>query len=250
MTKANQDFSGKTVLITGANGGIGSAFVRAFSEAGANVVATTRKSLPQIAGTVRTITMDVTDEKSVAAARQQIGAVDILVNNAGVNANRRLFAADAILNAHSEMEANYFGILNTVRTFGPDMQAQTSGVIANVLSVLSHVNLPTSASYCASKAAALSLTQAIRAELSPFGILVCGLFPSAVDTRMTAGSPVPKSAPEEVADTLLKAIREGSESAYVGSAAGVYSRWRDDPGAIERLMASRLPMEFGEDNNR
>ncbi len=140
------------------------------------------------------------------------------------------------------MDVNYFGLLRLTQAFAPAMRERRSGVVANMLSILGHVNLPLSASYCASKAAALSLTQALRAELSPYGIQVCGVFPSAVDTRMTANSKMPKSTPDEVAAALLSAIREGSTDVFIGQARDIYARLRQDPGAVEVAMASRLPL--------
>ncbi len=97
-------------------------------------------------------------------------------------------------------------------------------------------------SYCASKAACWSLTQAVRAELAPPGIRVIGIFPGAVDTRMSAVFPPPKLAPAEVAAATVSAIQQGLEEAYPGAMAeGMITGLRTDPKAVEREMAGYLP---------
>ncbi len=240
MSTSDPTFTAKTVLITGAAGGLGRALVSAFAAAGSRVIAATRDGRFPDPDT-QAVAIDVADRQSVAAAARGAGPIDVLVNNAGANANLRLFAPDAYEEAEREMAANYLGVLAMIRAFAPAMRERRQGAIVNILSGLSLVNLPLAASYCASKAAAWSLTQAARAELAPYGVRVHAVFAPAMDTRMTAQMSGPKMRPDEAAAAILAAIRAGEEDAYIGASRDLAARLRQDPKAVERTMAARLP---------
>lgn len=243
----NRVVKGKTVLVTGADGGIGRALVEAFVKAGATRVWTaSRKPLPGVpdeSAIVRPVRMDVTDVASVEAAVAATGGeVEILVNNAGVTAISGLLDADTIDGARQEMEVNYLGTLNVIRGFAPAMKRRGQGVIVNVLTVLAHANLPSMGSYCASKAAALSMTQGVRAELMPWGVRVAAIFPSTVDTPASADSPPPKLRPGQVAEAVVRQIIDGTEDVYPGRiAADLYAGWRDSHKVVERELGMALP---------
>jgi short-subunit dehydrogenase len=113
-------------------------------------------------------------------------------------------------------------------------------MLVHLLTFLSHVNLPLMASYCASKAAAHSITQAVRAELGRDGVQVCGVYPTVVDTAMSRGVPGPKMSATELAQHIVAAIRAGSEDVFPGAAEGAYRLYLTDPKAAESRMASRL----------
>ncbi len=238
---ATQFLNGKTVLVTGASGGIGSQLVKAFIAAGAaHVLAAGRTPVAQD-GRVHFLPLDLSSDASVEAAAAQAGAqVDVIVNNSGFNANQRL-ADCSTADAANEMDVNYFGLLRMYRCFAPAMKQRGSGTFVNILTVLARANLPTMATYCASKAAALSLTQAMRAELSPHGVRVCAVLPAAVDTRMSAHAPQPKLAPAELAEAVLGALRDGTEDVYPGAAANLHKLLQADWKAVERMLAGRLP---------
>lgn len=243
----NREVRGKTVLITGADGGIGGALVDAFVKAGAaRVWKGTRRPIDDGTwsddDTVRAVRMDVTDSASVEAAVVATGGVDILVNNAGVTAVSGLLDADGIDGARQEMEVNYLGTLNVIRGFAPSMKERGKGAIVNILTVLAHANLPSMGSYCASKAAALSMTQGVRAELMPWGVRVAAIFPSTVDTPVSADSPPPKLRPAQVADAVIRQILDGTEDVYPGRiASDLYAGWRDSPKVVERELGMGLP---------
>ena len=217
--------------------------VRAFLDAGAaEVIAASRTPDDASDSRVRAHALDVTDDASVAAAAAAFAErVDILVNCAGANANSRIFLPPALEGAREEMDVNYFGLLKMVRAFAPAMQRRRQGAIVNMLSMVSLVNMPRMATYCASKAAAYSLTQAIRAELMPYGIHVCTMLPSATDTPMSAHLSIPKLKPATVADAVIAAIRDGIEDAHEGLIhEEIYQGLRTDPKSIERQMAAKL----------
>jgi NAD(P)-dependent dehydrogenase (short-subunit alcohol dehydrogenase family) len=243
MNGPRQDITGKIVFLSGASGGIGAELIRAFCDAGAaEIIAASRHPIVSDRGQVRPYKLDVTADAEVAeAGRQFADRTHILVNCSGVNSNSRIFAPPSLAEARQEMEVNYFGLLNMVRAFAPAMKARKSGTIVNMLSMVSLVNIPLMGSYCASKAAAWSLTQAMRAELRPHGVHVCAMFPSATETAMTAHLSIPKLKPAMVADAVIDAIRDGTEDAQEGLIHDhVVTGLRTDPKAVERQMAARL----------
>jgi NAD(P)-dependent dehydrogenase (short-subunit alcohol dehydrogenase family) len=229
------------VLLTGAGGGIGMALTLALLEAGVAEVISAGRGHPPARPRLTQESVDVTDAASVQALAARCGGrIDVAIHCAGVNANQRLFTPGFEAAARREMEVNYFGLLNLATAFAPAMQARGSGMFVHLLTFLSHVNLPLMASYCASKAAAHSLTQALRAELGRSGVQVCGVYPAVVDTAMSRDIPGPKLAPEELALAIVQAIQSGAEDIYPGPAEGAYRQYLTDPKAAERRMASRL----------
>ena len=232
-------------LVTGANRGVGEAFVRALLDRGAAKVYAAMRSTEEYEapdGRVQPLALDVTDHAAVAAAAAECGDVTLLVNNAGVNRNRPISDDDALRNARDEMEVNYFGTMEMCRRFGPVLADNGGGAIVNMLSLLSRVNLPMIGTYCASKAAALSLTQGVRAELAAQGTLTVAVMPGAIDTRMGDMNPPPLEKPEDVANAALDAVEAGEEDIYPGvMAEGVSQGLAADPKAVEKEFAAYLP---------
>jgi NAD(P)-dependent dehydrogenase (short-subunit alcohol dehydrogenase family) len=236
------DLKGSVVLITGAGGAIGQAATRAFIEAGAaKVYAATRVGGAEV-GLVdeRVVPMhlDVTDQASIDAAAAQCTDVTVLINNAGVNHNAPVIGADDVEWARHEIEVNYLGNLAVSRAFAPILGANGGGAMVNVLSILSRINHPGMATYCASKAALHSVTQAFRAQLRGQGTFVCAFMPGAVDTRLTAHLPIPKMTTDETAAALIDALRNDVEDAYPGDmAGGVSAGLAADHKAVEAQFA-------------
>jgi len=233
-----------TVLLTGANGGIGTALLAALRAAGARrIYACARNPKGIKAGKrVEVLKLDITDPKQVAAAAKVAGDVDIVINNAGVNFNTPLLGRPDAANARAEMEVNYFGLLNMAQAFAPVLKRNGGGAFVNLLSILARVNLPLMGSLCASKSAALSLTQAMRAELAAQKTLVVGVMPGAVDTAMTAGFKGDKIEPADVAQAIVWALAHGQEDVYPGVMAYEVGRLlAQDMKATERFFATMLP---------
>jgi len=204
---------GSTVLVTGANRGLGRAFVHAFRSAGcAKIYAAARNpGTPVAEESVEPVRLDITKADQVAAAAARCGDVDILINNAGVAGFSPALGAPAMDNARLEMETNYFGTLAMCRAFAPILKRNGGGAIVNILSVVSWFNAPMQGTYCASKAAAWSLTKAVRFELRAQGTLVAGVYAGYIDTDMTAGLALPKSHPDEIAARVLAGIESHCE---------------------------------------
>lgn len=233
---------GAVVLITGAGGAIGQAATKAFVDAGvAKVYAATRVANAEVGLTherVAAVHLDVTDPASILTAAKLCGDVTILVNNAGVNHNAPIVGADDDDWARHEIEVNYLGPLAVTRAFVPILAANGGGTIVNVLSILSRINHPGMATYCASKAAMYSATQALRAQLRHQKTFVCAFMPGAVDTRLTAHLPIPKMTTEETAVALIDALTNDVEDAYPGDmAGGVSAGLANDHKAVEAMFA-------------
>jgi len=229
---------GKVALVTGANRGLGAALVRALFEAGcAQVYAAARDVAKLPESSAVAIRLDITDPEQVAGAAAKCSDVDILVNNAGVAAFEPLVAAPSIAFARTEMETNYFGTLSMCRAFAPVLARNGGGVIANVLSVVSWFNVPGQGSYCASKAAAWSLTRGIRFELRAQGTLVTGIYAGYIDTDMAADVNAAKSTPAQIAQRVLAGIESGAEDVYADErAVNVHAELLRDSTAFDANM--------------
>jgi NAD(P)-dependent dehydrogenase (short-subunit alcohol dehydrogenase family) len=204
--------SNSVAFVTGANRGLGLAFVRALLAGGARKVYAAARDPDSIKlPGVTPVRLDVTNADEVEAAARARVDVDLLINNAGISRGRAFLSPDAIQAARAEMETNYFGPLLVSRAFSPILARNGGGAIVNVLSALSWVNLPTSATYSASKAAAWSLTNGLRGELRTQGTQVLGLHVGYMDTDMTARIDAPKSRPEDVVKVTLAALEAGGE---------------------------------------
>ncbi len=155
------------------------------------------------------VAIDISDPESVAAAAEAATDVTLLVNNAGITAGANLLRGE-LDDIRREMETNYFGTLSVVRSFVPVIEGNGGGALLNVLSVLSWLSLPITGGYCASKAAAWSMTNALRAELADRGIGVTALHIGMMDTDMGAGAPGEKADPAQVAALGIDGIAEGA----------------------------------------
>lgn len=230
---------GKRVLVTGASRGLGRALVEAFVEAGAKeVIAGIRKledrQAPQLAR-VTPVRLDVTSDRDCEVVGR-MGSIDILVNNAGVAGfgNPLTMSFEAI---QEEMSVNYLGVVRVTRAVAPGMIDKGDGIIVNVATAFAKVNLPIVGTYCATKAALLSLGQALRAYLSKQGVRVITVMPTTIDTDMSRRFDVPKMTKEFVASEILKAIREERHDPPIGDAAnGICEELAKDPAAVEKRL--------------
>ncbi len=240
---------GSVALVTGANRGIGKAYVEALVKAGASRIYATARSMETLKDIVAIapdriipVALDVTNSEQVNAAAHTAHDVTLLINNAGVIGSGGLFIANTVETAQWEMNTNYFGTLSMVRTFAPILKQNGGGAIVNMLSVVSVANAPVFSSYSASKAALHSLTQGIRAELSSQGTRAIGVFPGPVDTAMTEGMPMDKAAPSEVAKATLQAIEQGIDDVYPDPVSqDVFSELQFPLKAVEKQFAGWMP---------
>lgn len=237
-------------LVTGANRGIGRVFVEELLKRGASkvyVAARDTTSLKQILkdGDRRLVPMplDVTDPDQVAAAAVIASDVTLLVNNAGYAAFEGAISASDTDNARREMDVNYFGNLSLTRAFAPVLAKTGSGAIVNMLSMLSLVSLPVAATYAASKAASLSLTRSVRAELGAQGTQVIGVLAVQTETEMGAKLPEPRMTPQEVVTEALDAVEAGINDEVVAGEQTrvIHAAFTADPKGLQAKMSTRLP---------
>ncbi len=238
------NLNGKTVLVTGANRGIGAAVVRELLKAGAaKVYAAVRKpaTLPDFGDArVHPLALDIRDEASIAAAATAAADTDILVNNAGT----AMFAnfIDSPLDVlKSDMDTNYYGTLNVIRAFVPAFTKRGSGTIANVDSVVGLTSSPPLPGYSASKAALHSLTQNLRVTLADRGIKVLGIYPGPIETELWDGKgPAVKASAESTAEQIVAGLEKGDTYIFPDPVAQyIGSLWEKDGRTLDTALAQR-----------
>lgn len=202
------DLSTSTVLVTGANRGLGRALAVELLNRGAAVYAGARNPAQVDLPGVTPIALDITDPASVAAAVEATGDVTVLINNAGSATGSNLLTGN-LDDIRLEMDTHYFGTLSMVRGFSPQIAANGGGAILNILSALSWFSFPDAGAYCAAKSAQWSLTNSLRAQLAGQGIRVAGLHVGYMDTDMTHGVTAPKSDPADIARIAVDGIAAG-----------------------------------------
>jgi NAD(P)-dependent dehydrogenase (short-subunit alcohol dehydrogenase family) len=234
-----------TVLITGANRGIGRALVDEALRRGAKkVYAGTRQPFAHSDGRVKPLTLDVTNTAQIQDAVKNVEALDILINNAGLAFFDDL-SDRAALEQH--LAVNLFGTYGVTRAFIP-LLTRSRGAIVNVLSVAALATLPIVPAYSISKAAAFSLSQSLRALLAGRGVRVHAVLAGPVDTDMSRGFDVPKASPESVARAIFDGVENGQEDIFPDPMSeSMAESWRS--GAVKALerqfaaLAEAVPVQ-------
>jgi NAD(P)-dependent dehydrogenase (short-subunit alcohol dehydrogenase family) len=212
------DLSTGTVLVTGANRGLGRALAAELLGRGATVYAGARNPDRVDLPGAKPIALDITDPASIAAAAQATGDVTILINNAGSSTGADLLSAD-LSDIRLEMDTHYYGTLSMVRAFAPQIAAAGGGAILNILSGLSWVSFPEAGAYCAAKSAQWSLTNTLRLQLAGQGIRVAGLHVGYMDTDMARAVDAAKSDPADIARIAVDGIAAGTYEILADDAA-------------------------------
>jgi NAD(P)-dependent dehydrogenase (short-subunit alcohol dehydrogenase family)/uncharacterized OB-fold protein len=244
----------RKVLVTDGKTAVGQAIVRAVIAAGADIVwvgyAEPWKKSPgfeqlQALPQVTALALDVTDSRAVKEMAGEIGGrVDILINTAELHRTHGIASRSGIDVARAEMDVNYFGLLRLAQEFGPAMcfrgaDGQSSATAwVNLLSIYALSNFPPHGTFSASKAAAHSLSQCLRAEMRPAGVRVINVFPGPIDDEWNQTLPPPKLAPEALAQAVVRALTDGVEDVYPGDVAQEWlARWDESPKTLERELS-------------
>ncbi len=243
----------RKVLVTDGKTRVGQAIVRALIAAGADLVwvghaeackdsaeFTALAALPRVA----LLPLELTKAQSVKRVAAEIaGRVDILINTAEVHRCCGIASQSGVEAAHAEMEVNYFGLLRLAQEFGPAMRSRgadgQAGAVAwvNLLSVYALSNFPPHGTFSASKAAALSLSQCLRAEMRSAGVRVVNVFPGPIDDEWNQMLPPPKLTVDALARAVVNALQNGIEDEYPGDVAQDWlTRWRENPKILEKEL--------------
>jgi NAD(P)-dependent dehydrogenase (short-subunit alcohol dehydrogenase family) len=230
-------FAGKSVLVTGANRGLGRALVEELLRRGApRVYAGTRQPILVGDERVTNVTLDVTDPAQIQAAADGVDSLDILINNAGVSVPDDLTDRSAF---ERHLAVNLYGTLDVTQAFLP-LLTRSHGAVINIVSLGAVAAVPVLPAYSVSKAASLSLTQSLRALLTARGVSVYAVMPGPIDTDMVRALEIPKTPPEDVARATLDLIEQGEEDIFPDPmSAPLAERWRTSPVKdIERQNAA------------
>jgi NAD(P)-dependent dehydrogenase (short-subunit alcohol dehydrogenase family) len=223
----------KTVLVTGANRGVGQALVKEALNRGAQrVFAGTRGALPNADPGVTALTLDVTNASHIQRAVGEVAALDVLINNAGILSYDDL-TDFAVIQKH--LDVNFLGLLKVTQAFLP-LLISSKGAIVNILSLSSVAPVPVQPSYSISKAAALSLTLSLRALLSRQGVGVHAVILGSIDTDMSRGFDGPKASAESAAVGIFDGLEKEEEDIFPDPASrSIANGWRAGvTKAIER----------------
>jgi NAD(P)-dependent dehydrogenase (short-subunit alcohol dehydrogenase family) len=219
--------AGKSVLITGANRGLGQALVEESLRRGAErVYAGARQQFSHPDARVTPLSLDVTDPAQIRAAVDGVESLDILINNAGVSVPDDLSDRSAF---ERHLAVNLYGTLDVTRAFVPSL-TRSHGAVVNIVSLGAVAAVPVLPAYSVSKAASLSLTQSLRALLTGRGVSVYAVMPGPIDTDMVRALDIPKTAPQDVARATLDGVERGEEDIFPDPmSAPLAERWRTSP---------------------
>lgn len=209
MNLENQVF-----LVTGANRGLGKAFVEVLVELGAKKIYAAARNPEMIEQTdvVVPLALDITQPENIA---EQVPDVTVLINNAGVHVGAKFLDESAVDSLRQTCEVNLFGTLAVSQALAPNIIKNGGGAIVNVLSAGSWLSGMNNLAYSVSKAAELSLTNAMRVELNPQNVQVLALHAGFIDTDMMAAFKGPKLSAFDVAKQTLEALAEGKQELLI-----------------------------------
>src|SRR5215469_13131401 len=230
----------KTVLITGANRGIGRALVdEALRRSAKKVYAGTRGPLQIADERVTPLTLDVTNTSQIRQAVNEVDSLDLLINNAGIAIYDDLSNID-VLGKH--LAVNFLGPLRMTQAFLPLLK-RSKGAIVNNLSLAGLAALPLIPSYSISKAAAFNMTQSLRAILAADGVSVHSVVLGPIDTDMNRGFEIPKASTESAARGIFDGLERGEEDIFPDPASqSIAEGWRTGVAkALERQFKAFVP---------
>jgi NAD(P)-dependent dehydrogenase (short-subunit alcohol dehydrogenase family) len=240
-----QTIMGTVALVTGANRGLGRALTEELLNRGVKKVYAAARDPHKLQDLsddrVVRLRLDVTDAEQVRSAMKAASDVEIVFSNAGLALGTAILGSGVLDQAQREMEVNYFGPLRLLQSVAPTLARNGGGAFVNIASVAGLTNVPFLPTYAASKAALHSLTQAARILLAGQRASVFGVYPGPIDTDMSRGLAIPKTAPRDVAIAILDGVEAGREDIFPDPFAVEFGRsFEASPKTSERQVAAMM----------
>lgn len=247
MSTIKLNVNGKTALVSGANRGIGKAIVielinRGVTKvyAGARNIESLNELKAQYGNKIVPLELDVTKQETIDKAADQVDQLNILINNAGRFTLGSIFSKDVILSLNENMDVNVWGLIKLSTALAEHLVDENPAAIINISSIAGLGNMPIAATYSVSKAAVHSITQGMRAEMSPNNTLVMGVYPGPIDTDMTDALEIEKESPANVARNIVDGIENGIEEVFPDAmSAQVGSIYATNPKGVEQQFATQ-----------
>ena len=232
--------SNKTVLVTGANRGIGKALVTALLDRDVKKIYAAARDTAKLPASnddrVVALQLDIANIEEVQNAAKVADDIDLLINNAGVAAFTSLLTGPREL-IERDMTTNYYGTLDMVREFAPLLEGKEDAGIVNLVTIAAFANFPILGGYSASKAALFSLSQGIRVELAAKGISVHTVNPGPIDTDLAKEFPMEKASAADTAENILDGLAN-NEADIFPDAAGrqMFDVWNNNYRDLENMV--------------
>ena len=235
------DLRDRSVMITGANRGLGAALCKTILQYSPKIIHAGYRSKAGASEDprIRWCRLDILQSESITRAAASIGPIDLLINNAGVLSPTAADPAQETVNLRNMMDAHLFAPLKIINAFLPALKASPQPTVVNVVSIAAFANVPGADAYCISKTALHAATQGLRHK-HPWMRCV-GVYPGPTATDMTAGSNAVLADPMKSAANIVTGIFEGRASIFPDKAAlAVESVVGDAVATLEQQFATLL----------
>ena len=239
MAKQPRILAGQTAAITGGARGIGRVTALAFVRQGMKVaigdvdLPAALETAAELGDSAVGLPLDVTDRASFAAfvdaTEEQLGPLDVLINNAGIMPIGPFLEEDDAT-AQRILDINVLGVIIGMKVALPRMRTRGRGHVINIASQAGKYGFPGGATYCASKAAVINLSRAVRKELRGSGVDISLISPVAVNTELGLGLAEPrqrqfrKIEPQQVADAIVETLHVPKFDVHVPKALSISER--------------------------
>ena len=218
-TPSRFDLKDRSVLVTGANRGLGAALCKTILQYSPKIIHAGYRATPGDFEDPRIswCQLDIQDAASVTAAAASIETLDVLINNAGILIPTAADPAEERVNLEAMMDLHLHSPLRLIDALLPSLRASSQPMIVNMISMAAFASVPGCEGYCTSKAALHAATQGLR--LKHANIQCVGVYPGPTATDMTAGSTAPLADAMKSAATIVSGLCEGKTAIFPDEAA-------------------------------